>query len=73
MVDGIPYEEIVKDFQYYIDELILKNNHTKLNFQKRWKCQWGGYLQTCKILNLLYKDANIYLKRKYDKFMEIPC
>lgn len=33
--------------------------------------QIGGNLQVEKILNYLYYDSTIFLKRKYDKYMEL--
>ena len=59
------HKSFVLDFQKEIDKLINKNNHNKLFFTSAWHCQWRGYNQVLSILNILYKDATIYLDRKY--------
>ena len=33
--------------------------------------KFGGNLQTYRVMNLLYRNANIYLDRKYEKYLEL--
>lgn len=56
------YEEILLS--------ILKKNkpNKRFNNGQALGIQYGGRLQVKKIYNFLYKDANIYLDRKYNKF-----
>ena len=60
-----------------IQEIICKEarvSKTKLrihqnNFARQ--VSWGGYNVCKRILEYLYKDATIYLDRKYAKYLEI--
>lgn len=62
----------------FIKDFIEKNNCATINkFYKRHNTDiissidFGGNKQVKKFLDLLYKDASIYLDRKYDRYMEL--
>lgn len=68
--------EIVEEFQLIIDNLINKKEHNKIihninDFGSSYRCQWRGRRQVLKILDLLYNNSNIYLKRKFDKYQRL--
>lgn len=66
------HESIAKDFQNLIDKfLIQKNNSNKLYFTSAWHCQWRGYQQVTKILDMVYKDADLYIDRKYNSYLQL--
>lgn len=65
---------IPKYQKYLIDNLNL--SCTKLNNGKHWhpntvSLQYSGFNNADKIYNFLYKDASIFLERKYLKFQEM--
>ena len=71
------YSELLTFIQehFYNKSLIFNKTH----FRKRHKdrdghCEnlgYSGTIQTPRILNYLYKDATVYLDRKYNKYLEI--
>lgn len=64
------YLKTVEQFQYFIDNQIHKKNHNKIQTNaSKSRCFWRGRLQVLKILDWLYDDAEVYLKRKYDKYL----
>lgn len=65
-------ENIVNKFQYYITTK-LKIDPSKIKKSDTGFCQigWGGNNKTFKIIDWLYKDANIYLDRKYERYMRL--
>lgn len=65
------YESVITDFQLLIDQLIHKEKHNKNVYTQCWHTQWRGYNQVMQILNILYKDADIYLQRKYNKYQQL--
>ena len=66
------FESICHDYQLLIDELIHKTEHNKLFCAKDvWNCSWRGYNQVLSILDILYKDAELYLDRKYQKYLKL--
>lgn len=68
---------ICSNFQEAIDKLIQKERHNKIrensNKDGSYRCRvsWRGRAQVLKILDILYKDANIYLNRKYQKYIRL--
>lgn len=66
-------EDVVLEMQNYIVKEAgvnrTKIEHPKNNFAK--VVHYGGRIVVTKILNYLYKDATIYLKRKHDKYLEL--
>ena len=60
-----------KDFLTSIMKYFNKNlaMYTKDNIT--YELKFGGNLQVKKILNILYKDATVYLDRKYNKYLEV--
>lgn len=66
-----------KDFLFKIQKILNKNiglTMTKLNQksgQEAFQVQWGGKNNIKKFYNYLYKDATIWLDRKYNKFQEL--
>lgn len=63
------HESEVEDFQFLINSLVGLERKNKNIFRGAWATQWRGRLQCLKILEVLYKDAPRFLKRKYDKFL----
>lgn len=64
-----------------IQDILIENlGLTRIKLQTRYKEKgnstrafcYNGNLQCIKIRNWLYKDATIYLKRKFNKFSSIP-
>lgn len=66
-----------KEFIAIVKKHICKNTgvkNTTFNTTKNSYAQaihWSGKNVVTKILNYLYKDATIYLKRKHDKYLEL--
>lgn len=69
-----------EEFLYVLQDILLnKLNISKRKFNNRHPkrknnirtLQIGGNLQVKKILEYLYKDSNIFLDRKYNKYMEL--
>jgi DNA-binding CsgD family transcriptional regulator len=62
-----------------IQKILIKNcvlNKTKFGKSKSENIvyvRYGGNLQCKKIFDYLYKDSNIFLQRKYDKFISVLC
>ena len=72
------YSSICEEFQKEIDELINKNNHNKIytnikDGAQRSRVSWRGKQQVLRILDILYENATIYLKRKHDKYLELKA
>lgn len=66
------FYETVQEFQNFIDANIGKVEHNKImKFDAKARCSWRGRQQTLKILSWLYDEAEIFLKRKYDKYLWI--
>lgn len=69
------FEENVLQFQEIIDKLINKTKHNKITYKNSngssYTCSWRGRRQCLKILHLLYDNSNIYLERKYNKFLRL--
>ena len=61
----------VEDFQKIINSLISNKEYNKNFFTSAWHTQWRGRLQVLKILDILYKDSPRFLKRKYDKYINL--
>lgn len=59
---------ILKEFK--MEHLKLDKRH-KDRENNNYQINIGGNINTKKILNYLYKDSNIYLNRKYKKYLEI--
>lgn len=45
--------------------------YKRRDYQKVMSLEFGGNLKTQKILDLLYKDASIYLDRKYNRYIDL--
>jgi intein-encoded DNA endonuclease-like protein len=62
-----------------IQKILIKNcnlNKTKFGRSKSENIvyvRYGGNLQCKKIFDYLYKDSNIFLQRKYEKFTSVLC
>ena len=72
------HSSICEEFQKEIDELINKNNHNKIytnikDGAQRSRVSWRGKQQVLRILDILYENATIYLKRKHDKYLELKA
>lgn len=72
------HSSICEEFQKEIDELINKNNHNKIytnikNGTQHSYANWRGKQQVLRILDILYENATIYLKRKHDKYLELKA
>lgn len=66
-------EEFVKDYQNHLCEAIQLNktalNKMKTNFAV--SLHYNGINTVTRILNYLYEGSTIYMKRKYDKFLNL--
>ena len=62
------HEGIVNELVLLIDNLINKTEHNKPFYTTAWHCQWRGYKQVTKILDILYNDSTMYIQRKYDLY-----
>lgn len=61
-----------KEFQLVIDENIGKMEHNSIKTDDgKSRCSWRGRPQVLKILSWLYDDAEVYLPRKYQKYLWI--
>ena len=70
-----------EDFCLEIQKILLENCQANLHIRKRFKdkpesyvirqAECGGNKQVKRILDYLYKDSHIYLKRKYEKYLEV--
>ena len=66
-VIGTP--EFLDEYEKYILQCLNRNNPNKRDKSGRAEAiRYGGKNQIKKIFQFLYKDATIYLQRKYDKF-----
>ena len=45
--------------------------YKRRDYQEVMSLEFGGNLKTQKVLDLLYKDANIYLERKYNRYIDL--
>ena len=67
------HENIAKEFQLLVDNLINKTEHNKIIYTSAWHAMWRGRLQVVKILYKLYENAGIYLERKHNKYLELKA
>lgn len=67
------FKETVIDFQKYIDLIINKDTHNKIQKGNAYKCNWKGKQQILKILDYLYENSTIYLNRKYLKYLKLKA
>lgn len=65
------YEQEVKDFQTFINQLIDNNNSNRVFFTSAWHTQWRGRLQVLSILDILYNSCPRHLERKYQKYLKL--
>lgn len=65
------HQTIVQELRDLIDELICKKEHNKIYFTSAWHCSWRGYNQVLNILDILYKDSNLYITRKYELYQQL--
>lgn len=66
------FEENALEFQAYVDTALNKESHNKIHQEEhKFTCTWRGRQQVVSILSWLYDNANVYLKRKYDKYLWI--
>lgn len=66
------YYETVEEMRDFIDKAVDKKEHNKIAvLSNKCRCSWRGRRQVVKILSWLYDDSNVYLKRKYDKYLWI--
>lgn len=65
-------KDIVTKFHDNIINKLKLNNH-KISCTDNGFCQveWGGNKLTIKILSWFYKDANVYLERKYKRYIQL--
>ena len=66
----------VQQFQEYIDFFLNKTEHNIIGHKNNktgsnYHCSWRGRNQSLRILTLLYRDATIYLPRKYEKYQRL--
>lgn len=66
------HKQIIDEFKLLVDEYVLgKQNHNKSIFTTAWHTQWRGYNQVVTLLDKLYDNADIYLERKYNKYIQL--
>lgn len=66
------HKQIIDEFKLLVDEYVLdKQNHNKSFFTTAWHTQWRGYNQVVTLLDKLYDNADIYLERKYNKYIQL--
>lgn len=66
------HKSIAEDFQKLIDlEILNKENSNTLFFTTAWHVQWRGYNQVLQILDSIYKDAELYIDRKYEIYIRM--
>lgn len=65
------HEQIVKDFQTIINQLINKQTKNKIYFTSAWHTNWRGRLQVLSILDVLYSNSPRFLKRKHDLYLQL--
>lgn len=64
-------ETEVEDFQNIINLLIQSDKKNKNFYTTAWHTQWRGRIQVLNILNILYDNNPRFLKRKYDKYINL--
>ena len=65
------YKSMVCDFRDLIDAMIGKERHNSPSNTRAWQVSWRGYKQVVKILDELYRDADLFIKRKYLKYQQL--
>ena len=67
-----------KEFLDFVNNYIKENlgfsaskYYKRKDHQKVMSLEFGGNIKTQKILDLLYKNANIYLDRKYKRYLDL--
>jgi hypothetical protein len=69
---GLPTLEMAESLQSLLLKESIVKNKTKITNEGdggSFRIRYSGSYQVTKIFDWLYKDATIYLKRKYDKFL----
>lgn len=65
------HKTITEDLQKMIDNLIAKSETNSIYFTSAWHCQWRGYNQVLNILDKIYKNAELYIDRKYKLYQKL--
>ena len=66
------HKTIAEDFQKLIDINILhKEKSNQPFYTSAWHVQWRGYKQVLTILNYIYQKADLYIERKYNKYIQL--
>lgn len=60
---GYSYD-FVKSYQLAIDKILQKEQHNRIFKWNCYSCRWKGNQNSYKILEFLYNNSTIYLKRK---------
>lgn len=64
-------EDFIKGFLNYVENINTENTIFKVNRENGAKRYvFGAYQDVYNFLNWLYKDANIYLDRKYEHYLD---
>lgn len=68
-------EYLIKEVGLPETKLIIRHDSRSNRYLPLYVMQWGGRRNTLKLGDWLYADAHIYLKRKYEKYlnMKTPC
>ena len=58
---------------YFEEKLQISANkyYKRKDYQSVMSLEFGGNIQTQKILDLLYKNSTIYLDRKYKRYLDL--
>lgn len=59
--------EMVSQFIEYVRQNV-RTNTTPTSVGRIWSCQWRSAVRW-RVINLIYKDSNIYLQRKYNVYL----
>ena len=69
-------EIFLKSMQDFLNEVGIETNIRNEQGKRKnplYILYFKGRKNQLKLKNFMYKDSNCYLKRKYEKFLEIPC
>lgn len=64
-------KELLTSFQEYFGTNYKLSQRFPERHNNNWTLKISGWTNVPRLLDIVYKDATIYLKRKYDKYVEI--
>lgn len=63
-------KEFVEDYRNFLNKTINLKKNKLFNTGNCWQCSWGSLENLNDFFDYIYKDANIYLGRKYKKLKD---